>query len=408
VLRPARVRLALVALAVCAAATPAGAQLLNPRRPLDPQGLQEPRRAPLTITPSLTLFGEYNDNINLDNDNKQWDILLGFAPEVSLEVASPTYSVLGDYLFTGEIFARDFNRSHAFDRHSLFLDGMYRVNPRLTLAGSEAFAFTTDTNIIPVDNVATGRTDAWANTLTGGALYRLTNLTSVRGGASYTLQRFGRSDLIDSDVYHANVDVERALTPRLRASLGYEYGFFDIRHFDNVTTHTPRAGASYRFTETITGSLVGGPTFEIPEHAASHVVPAARAALTQRYEWGSAGIDYSEEVGTASGLGGTTVNQTAGLFVQVTSLMKGLVVDFGPRWGKKESHDHRIDVRTFTLPLAATYRITPWMAVVGSYTFFHQRGHSEVITPFGAAFAGDLDQNRVRIGVQIGYPIRFE
>jgi hypothetical protein len=197
VLRPARVRLALVVLAVCAAATPAGAQLLNPRRPLDPQGLQEPRRAPLTITPSLTLFGEYNDNINLDNDNKQWDILFGFAPQVSLEVASPTYSVLGDYLFTGEIFARDFNRSHAFDRHSLFLDGMYRVNPRLTLAGSEAFAFTTDTNIIPVDNVATGRTDAWANTLTGGALcFEPGILGEVRAQAHRRLRRQPAADQV--------------------------------------------------------------------------------------------------------------------------------------------------------------------------------------------------------------------
>lgn len=412
-LRPVWVLFPAIALAVCALAGPALAQQPFGRRPfggrpVDAQELQEPRRAPLTLTPSLTVFGEYNDNVNLDNDDKRWDFLIGFTPGLTLTVESPTYRLSADYSSTGRIFSRDFDRSRFFDNHTIFVDGLLRVSPRLTLTGAETFAFTTDTNILPVDEVSSGRTSAWANGITGGASYQLDPRTSVRGAASWTVQRFDRSDLVDSDVYRAETEVERVLTPRLRASLGYEFGYFDIRNFENVTTHTPLVGVVYRFSETVTGSVRGGPTFEVPQDSDSLVVPNVRAALTKRFQWGSVTADYQENVGTAGGLGGVTLNKSVGLLLQVTNLMKGLIVAAGPRYGERASEDDRIDITTYTIPITATYRITPWMALVGSYEFFHQRGRSIVLTPAGTAFAGDVDRNRVLFGLQFGYPIRFE
>jgi hypothetical protein len=388
------------------AATPAGAQIL--RQAPDPQQLQPPRRAPLTITPSLTVEEEYDDNILLNNDDRRWDFITRFTPGLSLEIERPLYRLTASYDFTADIYARNPARNHAFDRHRFLLDSLYRVDPQLTLTLTDTFSFNTNTNLIGAEGVATGRDRAWSNSLAGGAAWQATPRTALRGSASWTIQRFQRQDLHDSDVYRAEAAVERTLTPRLTGSLGYEIAYFDIQDEVTVTAHTPRLGVIYRFTETVTGSLSAGPSVEVPERGDIHITPAVTASLRQRTAWGTAGVDYTQAVGTAGGLGGTTVNQSAGLFVQLTTLTRGLVVEAGPRYTIVESHDDRIDVQSFSLPVTAIYRLAPWVAVVASYTFFRQRSDSRLTSPAGIALANDVDQNRVSVGLTFGYPIRFD
>ena len=172
-----------------------------PPRTLDPQDLQEPRRAPLTITPSLTVTQEYNDNILLDNDDRRSDFILGFTPGVTLALESSTYRLLAGYNFTAEIFFKEENegRNDAFSRHNFDLDGTWRVNPQLTLSLTDVFAFSSDTNLLAPEGVATGREEAFSNTLAGSAAYALTRLTSLRGTASWTVLRFD-DDRIDVEL----------------------------------------------------------------------------------------------------------------------------------------------------------------------------------------------------------------
>ena len=61
-----------------------------PTRRDDPQQLQMPRRAPLTIVPSVTVAEEYNDNVNLSNANRESDFITIIQPGLSpLRPASP-------------------------------------------------------------------------------------------------------------------------------------------------------------------------------------------------------------------------------------------------------------------------------------------------------------------------------
>ncbi len=380
------------------------------RPPPDPQQLQQPRRAPLTFTPTLTVTEEFNDNIFLNNDNREWDFITRFTPGLTLELEDPLYRLGLNYSFTADVFARHPDLDHAFDAHNLLLDGLYRATPRLTLTLTDTFTFDTNTNLISSEAVATGRTRAFSNALAGGAAYALDPRTTLRGTVSWTLLRFSAEELRDSDTYRAEAVVERTLTPRLTGSLGYELAVFDIEREEDVTAHTPRLGLTYRFTETLTGTLRAGPTFAVTEDGDTRVTPSVVAGLSQRFAWGALGVDYTRALGTAGGLGGVTVNQSIGATATVTTLMKGLVVAVGPRYSLIDSlRGREIDVDSFTLPVSATYRIAPWIAVVGSYVFFHQRSDSRITDPALASFfASDVDQNRVWVGVQFGYPIRFD
>lgn len=385
----------------------AGAQL--PRRPApDPQELQEPRRAPLTITPSLSVTEEFNDNVLLNNDNKRYDFITGFTPGVEIAVERPTYRLAAGYNFTAEVYARDSRRNHAFDRQNFALDGLYRATPRLTFTLTDTFSFNTDTNLIAAEEVATSRDDAWGNTVAPGVTFLLTPRTTLRALGSYTIQRFEREDLRESDVYRAEGSVEHAFTPRLGGTLGYQFGYFDIDAEGSATSHTPRLGLVYRVTERLTGSLSGGPSVVVTDDETT-VVPAATAGLRYRVFFGSVGASYDRGVGTAGGLGGVTENQSVGVTAQVITLLRGLVLDGAARYRTSESiEDDSIDISGVTLNVTATYRLTAWMNAVASYTFFHQDADTTLRSRLGAPLANDVDQNRLFVGLQFLYPIRFD
>jgi predicted porin len=400
-----------VAALVCSlglAAAPAGAQTI-PFRRLPETDLAQPRRAPLTLTPSVTIAEEYNDNIFLNNANRQSDFITTISPGITVDAAGPTYHLLASYFFTAEVFAKETQLSHAFDRHNFSLDALYRVDPRTTLTLADTFTLDTNTNVVGTSDVATGRDRAWSNALALGASWAADPRTTLRGGLTWTVQRYDSAALIDSDVYRLTVGADRVLTPRLTGAVSYELAFFNIDRQEDVVAHTPRVGATYRFTPTLTGSLSAGPIVEVPEDSDLRVSPAVTAFLRQRMPWGSMGVFYDRALGTAGGLGGTTINQSVGGIVEVRTLLRGLTVDFGPRYSKVDSsRGSEIDVDSFTLPLSATYQFTPWAALVATYQFFRQRSDSVVTTSTGAAIAADADQNRIWVGMQFGYPFRVD
>jgi len=379
-------------------------------RPTDPQKLQMPLRAPLTILPSITVSEEFNDNVLLDNRDRRWDIITGITPALNVILESSTFRLSAGYNFTAELYARDPDRNAAFNRQNFALDTLWRPTEQLTLTLTDAFTFSTDTNLISSEGVSTGRDRSWSNALAGGAAFRLGTFTTVRGGASYTVQRFNASDLEDSDVYRVNVGLDRALTRFFTGTLDYEFAYFDIRHEPKTWTHTPRIGFSYRVTESITVAASGGPTFEIKEDdAGDRVTPAVTASYAQRTFFGGIGANFDRRVSTAGGLGGTTDNTSFGFNIDVNTLTRGLTLSFAPRYSIVESPDsNRVDIHSFTIPLVATYRLTAWLAAVASYQFYQQRSDSTVRTSSGRRIAEDADQNRLFVGLQFGYPITFD
>ena len=377
--------------------------------PQDPQKLQFPLRAPITLLPSITISEEYNDNVLLDNRNRQWDLITGITPAINFIWESRTHRLLAGYNFTSELYLRGSTRDNTFNHQNFTLDGMWRATEQLTLTLTDGFTATTDTNLVSPEGVSTGRNRSWGNVLAAGAAYQLDLLTTVRGGGSWAVQRFERSELESSDVYRANVWLDRTLTRQLRGSVGYEFGYFDIKHEEKVTTHTPRLGFSWQVTPTITLAANGGPSFEQHEHGPSRITPAVNATYEQRMWFGLIGAAFDRQVATAGGLGGVTDNTSVSGHVDVFTLMRGLTLSFQPRYSwVKSAETNRIDISSITLPLQATYRLTAWMAAVARYQFYQQRTGTEVRDTAGNLLAADADQNRLFVGLQFGYPITFD
>src|SRR5437016_6640718 len=381
--------------------------------PLELLGLLAPpaQRGPVTLTPSISVSEEYNDNLFFNNQDRQRDFITGFSPTITLFVNRPSYQVNGGYSFTAELYERESRLNNALNRQNFFGTGLYRATPRLTLTASETYAVNRNTNLVASQGFSTGRQESLSNTFGPGLTYQMTPGTSLSLVATYGLLRFkgaasdGAGTARDSDTYGLQSSLAHELTPRLTGTIGYGFTYLNVQEEDNSTTHTPTLGVSYRLTPTLTGSVSGGPA--ITELGGeTFVSPAATATLVQGLAFGSASARYARSVSAAGGFGGTTDTQSLSGTLTLPTLQRGLLVVFDTTYSPAESvsrqQTDRVHVKALTLNLAVTYQIASFVSVFGGYTFFQQR------TTGSSSVQIDADQNRVRFGLQFGYPINFD
>jgi hypothetical protein len=385
-----------------------------PAYPLELLGLLGPatQRGPLTLTPSLGIVEEYNDNIFLTNENRVWDFITTFSPTITLSVNQPSFQLSAGYSFSAVVYAKETDLTKALDTQNFIAFGTYRVSPAVTLIASESFVLSNYTNLTSATSTtsaqggfSTGRQKSWNNTFSPGMSWQMSPRNTLSLGATYSVLRFeGGGVGIDSDTYQFQSTLTHAFTPRFSGNVGYGFTYLDDKTAANSTNHTPTVGLSYKLTPTLTGSVTGGATIsEIGGD--TFVTPSGSVILAQTWQFGSASVQYSRYIAAAGGFGGTTDTQTASGLFTLSTLLRGLIVAFSPTYSTAESLSSRssnqVDVQSFTLALDAAYQINRYTSVFAGYTFLHQR------TGRSSSGQFDADQNRVRVGVQFGYPFTF-
>jgi hypothetical protein len=362
------------------------------------------QRGPVTLVPSISVSEEYNDNVFLDNTNRQSDFITGFSPALTLLVVQPRYEINAGYSFTSEIFAKETTLSGPFNRQTFLGTALFRATPALRLMLSDTFLYDRNTGVT-AQGPTIGRQKSWSNTGAGGATWEMTPLSYVSVSGSYAALRFLDSGPgLDSGTYTFQSTLGYAFTPRFTGTLGYNFTFLALQNQQDSATHNPTVGFVYRFTRTLTGEIKGGPAITQIAGTTS-ISPAGTANLTQTFSWGSLRVDYTRGVSVAGGFGGTTDSQTLSGTLAVSQL-RGFFFGLSPSYTKSDSVSSaqvgQVDVQTFTLSLAALYQIARYINVFVGYTFLHQH------TGGTSSFQADVDQNRVRAGVQFGYPINFD
>ena len=372
--------------------------------PVELLGLLGPQRGGVTFTPSIIVSEEYNDNIFLDNANRDWDFLTRIGPALTLVINKANYQLTLGYATLAELYARHENLSSALGSHTFLGSIFWRATDNLTLSLTDTFVW--DRNSGVVAGFATGRQQSWTNTVTPALGWRMTASDTLNLSGSYSVLRFENSGSgLDSDSYGFRASYGHAFSPRFTAGLIYAFTYVDPQVGDSTTTHTPQVGFSYRVTPTLTLAAEGGPGFTNVT-GEEKVTPVGAARVTQAFTWGTAGLEYTRGVSVAGGFGGATDTWTVSGSIFLTTLARGLTVVFGPSYSEAESLDshaaQQIDVNSINVRLAAAYQFSQYVTLFASYTYFRQRtGHS-------ASQQLDVDQNVARVGFQFGYPFRFD
>jgi len=371
--------------------------------PLELLGLLGPKRGGVTFTPSIFVSEEYNDNINGDNRDRRWDFITTVGPALTLVVNRPTYQLSAGYSSSSKIYARNEEFNEAFGAHNFVFTSLFQVTPSLTLTASDSFTFEREGT---VGGFSTGRQDTASNRFDLGMSWRFSPSNTLSLGGSYNLVRFqGSGGGADSDEYTFRAGLGHTFTSRFDGFIHYKFDFLDVRGQDDSMTHTPTVGFSYRLTPTLFSSVEGGPAITQLSNE-TFVTPVGSAGLTKIFTFGSMGINYTRDVSVAGGFGGPTVTQIFSGNASVTTLARGLVVVLSPAYTTAESvsssQANQVDAHSFTVTLGAAYQFSAYAMIFGGYSYFLQH------TGSSSSRRIDVNQNIVRVGLQLGYPFHFD
>jgi len=360
----------------------------------------------LSIMPTFTLSGEYDDNVGQRSSDRESDFSIGFTPGLMASVQRRGFTLLAGYNVSGSISVQDASLNN-FGKHQQFFGNMnYQVAPNLTFTLQDRFIRDENSNAVTTAGQSVGGRNAMRNTLTPRLRWQATPTTGFGLIGSYTLLRYGETDSEsrhrDSDTYRLGINADHQFTNRLTGMLDLTAAYFDFEDESPARTYTLRPGFIYDLTPTLGVRLSAGPSL-VDRRGDQEVKPAISAALTQAFKFGSVLVGYDRAV-TA---GAFDIEDVHSFFAALTvpTLVRGLQFSFVPRYSivnrdllVETSGQQTERTTALTLNLRAVYQIARNFSLVGSYTFFHQTDDRGT---------GDIDQNRVFFGVQYAFPINF-
>jgi hypothetical protein len=372
--------------------------------PMEFLGLLAPPPGAATLVPSLSLTEEYIDNVFFSNTNREWDLVTSIIPAVSLYLNQPRYRLVAGISTSADLYARDSSLNQAFGRANLLLAGDYTATRDLTLRLADTLAV--DRNTAATGTFSVGRQLSLTNLLTPGLRWQITPRSAIDAYATYGVRRFfGEGSGDNSDTYQLQANFDYGLTSRFTGTLGYGFTYLHTEGLDDSITHTPTIGFGYRVTPSLSVNVSGGPAVTIIA-GDTFVTPAGNVSITQVFRAGTVNLQYIRGVSVAGGFGGTTDNQTAVATVVMPTWIRDLIFLFSPSWNKAESVDSQqasqVDVEAYRITLGLSYRLSRYASIFGGYDYIRQR------TGKASTEQVNADQNRVRVGIQVGYPFSLD
>ena len=290
-------------------------------------------------------------------------------------------------------------------RQNFILGSYFNLTRDLTLRATDSFAYDRNTSSGGSQPFTVGRQLSWVNTFGPGARWQFTPRASLDVSALYEVRRFiGSGSGIDSDTYTLDTALGYALTPRFTGTAGYGFTYIDTTGEESSTTHYPHLGLTYAITPSLSLSISGGPAIT-QIGGETDISPAGSVNLIQQLRYGSINAEYTRGVSVAGGFGGTTDTQRVALTLALTRLVRNMVFFVTPSYTNSQSISNlqatQVDVEAYAISLGATYRVTNYFYIFAGYDYLRQR------TGGASTLHVDADQNRVKVGLQFGYPLNF-
>jgi hypothetical protein len=384
-----------LAVALCAAASPAGAQQ-------SPYGTASSDSSPLlaggwTLTPTLLYSGNWDDNVLVlgRGDQTIADFANVLNPRVQLDLNGRRGQLTGSYDGAFQLY-RDLNTLNSFDQRGSFA-GRRLISPHLALFARNSIASVPTTELAQFVGVPFSRTGSRLDDLHSGVEWALTKRTSMTASYNFswvhfdegpefsTLQRGGHS-------HGASVVLRRRLSAR--ATLIADY---DLTHalvvggtqvFD---VQNSAGGLEYKLGDhvRIVGA-VGLARLAINDLGPARTGPVYRAGLTRQFRTAAFDVLYNRSFVPSYGFGGTTQNEelTARLHLP---LSRRLFSHSSFAWRSNDPLTAGdLSLRSWWTEQSIGYELQPWVRVEAFYAGARQT----IDRPGGLV-------NRNRFGFQI-------
>jgi len=213
--------------------------------------------ADITVTPSVSLKGEYNDNIDYTAKDKKGDYIGSVAPKVTLEYQTPRFSMKTEG--KAEILRYLDVTENNTEKYNVSLDGNYRYLERSSLFGQASF--TRDTTLDrEFDETGLAQERANRNAYTGGLGFLHYFTANVSAGLAYQYQRKEYSGDLYTDSYGHNVagKLDYVFNDGID-TVSLQPMFATMRSdLIRVNQYIAAIGLTHRVSDTVEASIKGG------------------------------------------------------------------------------------------------------------------------------------------------------
>jgi predicted porin len=386
--------------------------------------------AQLLFTPRATITEEYNDNIDLDRNNKEDDFITTVTFGGTLELLGqvsgmrlsydPGYSFYADndefdswqhnlgatawhnfsretrldlsnfFLYTKDPLA---NRDIEDDLGNIIVQGDDRRRERDTFYRNTATARLSNQfgpenstfaqfrhGLIKYDDPA--EEDNQEFTPSAGVTYWFTNWTGMELGAEYTRGIYDAGTSSDFNNYLGRARLNRRISPRFGLYGEYRHIYRDFDDNDVVAgedldymVYAPSAGVFYQFDPTLTASLGAGYFYQQVEDGEDEQGPFLSADINKLWDYqrwnvrtrATSGVDSEDFSSDTRGFERYAQGEIIGLY----NFTRDFFGDCSLRYRYSDfinSDDDEVDHR-YTADAGLGYRVTRWMTLRLAYQF---------------------------------------
>ena len=324
------------------------------------------------VTPSFSFTETYNDNILLTTSNRKADFISRFTPGILAGYESAPLTLLGGYNFDGEIFAHNTDLNVAMARQNASLDFKYLPTQLLTLALKGDYTETLAPRELNVlSGIAGGRARANHFLLDPSMAYRLYPLTTGTVGYTFTKDRL--SGGITTDTHLGKIGLDRKLTPRDTANIEFTYRQFVFDTNDTTRSYAIMPGWTRAITPLTSFTLRAGPRF-----SSGSVDPEVLASIRHRLKEGALSLAYTRSQTTAVGSAGALKTDSVALVAKYRLLP---LLEVGATPGFFRTKLASSEAKVSRVKVDATFEVTKWLSLVGSYEFSFQKGSLDRARP---------------------------
>lgn len=327
------------------------------------------------VIPSFSFSELYNDNILLTPNDRKGDFITRLSPGITAGYESAPLTLLGGYTFDGEIFAHNSALNDAMARQKADFDFRYLPTRLLTLALKGEYLETQTPGELNVrTGIPSGRRRADRFLLDPSVAYRFDPLTTGTTGYTFTKDRLSGGG-ITTDTHVGRLGVERRFTRQDLGSLEYTYRQFIFGGDDTTDSHAITPGWTRELTPATSLTLKAGPRF-----SEGSVDAEIGSSIRHRFREGEVSLSYSRSQTAVAGEAGSATTDGVMLTLKYKVLP---LLEFGAAPAFFRTARGPSDSKVYRIKFDATYEITRWLSLVGSYEYSFQKG----ILP-GAVVAG--------------------
>ncbi len=347
------------------------------------------------VTPSFTLTEEYDDNVFGVPTNKRSDFITRFTPGLTAGYRSEPLTLLGSYSLGAEVFANNTDLN-GVNRHQAGLESRYLPTPLTTLAlnatyreieSTTQFIATEPETRVPI--LELGRRRSSLIEAAPSVAHQFTPLTS--GDASYAYARSDVSGGFVDTTHQGRLRLIRQLTPLDQGTVTYRIRQFESNRAESITSHAATLGWRRQFTPNTVLSLEAGPRFSNGDVGAE-----AAASLEHRFQQATLTLAYSRTETIAVGRSGAVTADTGSGSLRFEPFKATHVALVASVARLSDDNDSTFrDVTLYRAGATATYALTKWLTLRGSYGFSLQEADETI------------RHHIVSISLEFGYPIRL-